>query len=211
MSPLREGESFARRADAWPAGREEAFPTVRDRTASDLNRLDDDLPEITLSPSEEDPSLSTTLIVATPPTTLHQISGYLMIPLLAHHTFLHRYLPLTTNLSTFFSFSFVSHSLSSRTYSLLSVLAYSSLTTLATYHTLVGIRVLLDPTAPKSLMPSRRSQGRKTRRGWQVGFVGAVAGVGLGLAKLAVGGKKVKGPEWIGKKYDGVLRQGWGM
>jgi succinate dehydrogenase/fumarate reductase cytochrome b subunit len=142
---------------------------------------------------------------------LHQITGSLLIPLTLHHVRLHRFLPSHHALSSFFSYSFVSFSLApSSPYRYVSTIAYGLLASLATYHALVGLRILWDPTAPRSLMPRRsdRKKGVTRGRGWQVGMVGIVGGVGLGVARIAGSGK---GPEWIGKRYAGVLRQGWGF
>lgn len=141
-----------------------------------------------------------------PPISLHQITGYLLLPLAAHHAYLHRLLPSSpsppiSSLSpTLFSYSFVSYSLSS-SHALASSIAYVAVLSIGSYHALAGIRRLADPTAPRGLR--RRRDGRN---GWRVAYVGVVGGVGIGLARLASEGRGV--PEWMGRRYEEVLRRG---
>lgn len=110
------------------------------------------------------------------------------------------------NLTNLFSYSFVTHSLSSP-YRLLSAISYAGLGGLAAYHSLTGLRLMWDPTAPRGL-GRRRSERTSAPNSWRVVFVGLVAGVGLGVVKIA---RSPLPPSWIGRKYDGVLRRGWSL
>lgn len=146
-----------------------------------------------------------------PPISLHQVTGYLLLPLTLHHAYLHRLLPSSptppiSSLSpTLLSYSFVSYSLSS-SHALASSIAYISLLSVGSYHALAGIRRLADPTAPRGLVKKRRREGRRGVNGWRVAYAGVMGGVGIGLARLASEGSGV--PEWMGRRYEEVLRRG---
>ncbi|GAA5833319.1 hypothetical protein JCM11251_005202 [Rhodosporidiobolus azoricus] len=159
----------------------------------------------------------------------HQKTGYLLILPLVHHLYLHRLLPSSpfppiSSLSpSFFSFSFPALALThSSTYlRLSSAVGYASVTLLASYHGLVGWRILLDPTAPRSLAPRRRRSGEKDGlrqkitmgREWQATWVALVAGVGVGTARIAgyLGAERsVKLPDFVARRMEHVLRKGMG-
>ncbi|GAA5888230.1 hypothetical protein JCM6882_000330 [Rhodosporidiobolus microsporus] len=165
-----------------------------------------------------------------PVPNFHQKTGYLLLLPLLHHAYLHRLLPSSplppiSSLSpSFFSFSFPALALTHPHLPLriASAAGYASVTLLAAYHGLVGWRVLLDPTAPRSLKPRRRRAGEKdgwsrtvTRgREWQAAWVALVAGVGVGTARIAgyLGAERsVRLPEFVARRMDFVLRKGMGM
>ncbi|GAA5852986.1 hypothetical protein JCM5353_001133, partial [Sporobolomyces roseus] len=170
---------------------------------------------------------STSSIV--PPLTTHHITGYALIPIVIHHLYVHRILPSSplppiSSLSpSFFNYTFTALSLthSSPYLRIASTLSYASLASLATYHALVGWRILLDPTAPRSLQPKRPKAGPPSRRRkitkgreWQAVWTAVVVGLGVGTARIAggLGGERIgTNPEWIAKRMDYVLRRGWGV
>jgi hypothetical protein len=173
-------------------------------------------------------SPSSSSIFPTP--NFHQKTGYLLIPFVLHHAYLHRLLPASpfppiSSLSpAFFSYAFTSLSLnhSSPLIVALSALSYTGVTLLATYHGLLGWRILLDPTAPHSLSPRRKRAGekdglrRKITRGreWQAAWLALVTGVAVGTARIAghLGGEKnVKVPDFVARRMEFVLRKGFGM
>ncbi|GAA6063447.1 hypothetical protein JCM10212_005620 [Sporobolomyces blumeae] len=167
--------------------------------------------------------------------TTHHLMGYALIPLVTHHLWLHRLVPSSplppiSSLSpSFFNYTFTAHSLThpSTLVRTLSTVAYASLASIATYHALVGWRLLLFPTAPRSLAPSRprsdRPLSRRRRvtkgREWQAGWCALVVGLGVGTARIAgrLGGERIVGtggkvggtPDWILKRMDVVLRRGF--
>ncbi|GAA6000986.1 hypothetical protein JCM10207_007360 [Rhodosporidiobolus poonsookiae] len=159
----------------------------------------------------------------------HQKTGYLLIPFLAHHAYVHRLLPSSpfppiSSLSpSFFSYSFTALSLNHDSLYLrcASAATYAGVTLLATYHGLVGWRILLDPTSPRSLKPRRKRAGEKDsvlgralRRGWQASWIVLVSSVGVGAARIAgyLGGERtVKIPEFVARRMDLVLRKGFAL
>ncbi|GAA5875273.1 hypothetical protein JCM16303_000565 [Sporobolomyces ruberrimus] len=178
-------------------------------------------------PSSTSSTSSNSLI---PPITTHQKTGYVLIPIVLHHLYVHRLLPSSplppiSSLSpSFFNYTFTSLSLnhSSLYLRIASTLSYASLASIATYHAIVGLRILYDPTAPRSLQPKRPKAGppsrrRKLWRGreWQGVWTAVVVGLGVGTARIAgkLGGEKMVGtnPEWITRKMDYVLKKGWGV
>ncbi|GAA5931650.1 uncharacterized protein JCM15063_001527 [Sporobolomyces koalae] len=192
----------------------------------ELEQLDE-LPELPLvrdSILDEDE-----LVPRTPRLTSHQITGYVLVPIVWHHLYLHRILPasplppISALSPSFFNYTFTSVSLnhSSLVLRSLSTMAYASLASIATYHAIVGIRILSDPTAPRSLQPKRPKSGPESRRRrltrgreWQAVWIAVVTGVGIGTARIAgyLGGERIVGtPNWIHSRMDHVLRKGWGM
>ncbi|BGP13982.1 hypothetical protein JCM10213_005568 [Rhodosporidiobolus nylandii] len=159
----------------------------------------------------------------------HQAAGYALVPFLLHHAYVHRLLPASpfppiSSLSpSFFSYSFPALALNHQDIVLRigSAISYAAVTGLATYHGLVGWRILLDPTAPRSLKPRRRRAGEKDGlrrkvtggREWQATWVALVAGVSVGTARIAgyLGGERtVKVPRFVAERMDYVLRKGFG-
>ncbi|GAA5900475.1 uncharacterized protein JCM6883_002856 [Sporobolomyces salmoneus] len=182
---------------------------------------------------EEDvvvPSASKSLSTI-PRLTSHQATGYALIPIVFHHLYVHRILPSSplppiSSLSpSFFNYSFTSLSLnhSSLYLRIASTLSYASLASIATYHALVGLRILSDPTAPRSLAPKRPKVGPPSRRRritkgreWQAVWMAVVVGLGVGTARIAgkLGGEGiVRGgnPDWIARRMEYVLKKGWGV
>ncbi|GAA5901473.1 hypothetical protein JCM8208_001812 [Rhodotorula glutinis] len=161
--------------------------------------------------------------------TFHQATGYALLPFVLHHVWLHRLLPASpeppiSSLSpSFFNYTFSSLALnhSNVVVRLGSAASYAALTGLATYHGLVGARILLSPIAPRSLGPRRKRAGerdsvrRKVTQGreWQAAWVAAVVGVSVGTARIAgyLGGDKhgVRTPDFIARRMDYVLRRGF--
>lgn len=161
--------------------------------------------------------------------TFHQATGYALLPFVLHHVWLHRLLPASpeppiSSLSpSFFNYTFSSLALnhSNLVVRLGSAASYAALTSLATYHGLVGVRILLPPIAPRSLAPRRKRAGerdsvrRKVTHGreWQAAWAAAVVGVTVGTARIAgyLGGEKhgVRTPDFIARRMDFVLRRGF--
>lgn len=137
--------------------------------------------------------------------TIQHVTGYLLIPIALHHSWLHRLLPATQihkHLSpTLISYSFVSYSLS-KSYALVSAIGYASVLSLGSYHSLSGIRRILFPISPIGL--GRRTE--KDSQAWKVGFVGLLATVGLGVVRLSADRTT---PNWLGKRFDAVLVDGF--
>ena len=192
------------------------------------------------SPPGQGGLISTLKSIPTP--NLHQRAGYLILPLVLHHAYVHRILPYKSSLTAFFSYSFVSHSLSPRSYpssvshsstrvsglsKLAHGLSYGLLTVGVTWHALVGLRIISFPTSPRSLRKSSNnktkqmnkvvdtidndsSAGQVTQVGvseWRVAYSAVVASVGLGIVRMVTSGHQV--PDWLGVKYDEILRRGW--
>jgi len=199
----------------------------------EMDQLDAELVEIKNDQTleiEEDivvPSARNSSII--PPLTTHHMTGYALIPIVIHHLYIHRILPSSplppiSSLSpSFFNYTFTALSLthSSPYLRIASTLSYASLASLATYHALVGWRILLDPTAPRSLQQKRPKAGpisrrRKITKGreWQAVWTALVVGLGVGTVRIAggLGGERIgTNPEWIAKRMDYVLRRGWGV
>lgn len=197
-------------AFAASAHGEDELPSFKERTTSQLQELDalaaDELP----APSGSTSSLP--VPSTSPPLTLHHLTGYLLIPLTLQHLTLHRLLPLKYNLTSFLSYSFVSRALNAGSwgrYRLPSAVGYALLTAVTTWHAFVGVRILWDPTAPRGLGRRRNEKEGGAPNGWQGGWVALLAGVGVGVARIATSGG-ARGPEWIGRKFDLVQRVGWG-
>ncbi|KAI5479651.1 hypothetical protein MNV49_003161 [Pseudohyphozyma bogoriensis] len=158
-----------------------------------------------------------TLLTFLGPITLLHTTGYVLVPLTLSHINLHRLLPslsappISSLSPTLFSYSFTSYSLNSRLHRLRSSLSYGLLVTIAGYHVIAGMRRYIDPTSPRGLRPRRGEEGegrvgKVKRHGWQAAYGGVVAGVGLGLVRLALEGAAV--PAFLARKYDAVLTGG---
>lgn len=141
------------------------------------------------------------------PVSLQHLTGYFLIPIALHHSYLHRILPASNkhlSLSpTLLSYSFVSYSLSS-SYALLSAISYATVLSLGSYHALSGLRRILYPMAPRGL-------GRRTIEGggkgiWMISYGVTVFSVLVGVARLAGEGGT---PRWLGRRYHDVLREGF--
>lgn len=204
----------------------------------ELKDLDvENVPLPTTSPGSPEEAVAEAEIVApsgssststVPPLTTHQATGYVLIPIVFHHLYLHRILPSSplppiSSLSpSFFNYSFTSFSINHPSLYLktASTLSYAALASLAAYHALVGLRILYDPTAPRSLQPKRPRVGPPSRRRkltkgkeWQGVWTSLVLALGIGTARIAgkFGGERLGDtPEWIVKKMDYVLKSAWG-
>ncbi|GAA5862123.1 hypothetical protein JCM8547_007746 [Rhodosporidiobolus lusitaniae] len=165
----------------------------------------------------------------TPP-NLHHKTGYALLPFVLHHAYLHRLLPsspfppISALSPSFFNYSFTALSLnhSNPFLRFASIVGYAGVTLLGTYHALVGWRILLDPTAPRSLASRRKRAGEKVswvrrltgKREWQAAWVALVAAIAGGTARIAgfAGGERsVKVPEFVARRMQYVLRRGMGM
>ncbi|GAA5839834.1 hypothetical protein JCM3766R1_004626 [Sporobolomyces carnicolor] len=170
-------------------------------------------------------------ISVVPRLTSHQATGYALVPIVLHHLYVHRILPSSrlapiSSLSpSFFNYSFTALALNHESVYLrvASTVSYAALASVATYHALVGLRILSDPTAPRSLAPKRSKAGqpskrRKVTKGreWQAVWTAVVVGVGVGTARIAgrLGGERIasgSNPAWIAKRMDYVLKKGWAV
>ncbi|SCV69506.1 BQ2448_2526 [Microbotryum intermedium] len=213
-------------------GEDSNLPTFASSSATttddfDADRLDDEDPESFPSAVVTKQVETAAIPVSSAPLAPQHLAGYLLIPFVIHHSILHRILPLKQNLTPFFSYSFVGYSLTQSAPLLraISVIGYAGVAGLGVYHALAGIRVMSDPTAPRSLRPRSRARSDEDgeageglaeaqlgRRAWQVAYVSIVTTMGVGVARIAMstsGAGKV--PVWLVGKYDRVLRQGVGM
>ncbi|EGU12392.1 Proteophosphoglycan ppg4 [Rhodotorula toruloides ATCC 204091] len=215
-----------------PGEVEDELPTMTKATEVEKNLVEGEVEELeaelvaTTTNDEElvvPASVSPAPLVPLP--TFHQTMGYALIPFVAHHAWLHRLLPssplppIFALSPSFFNYSFTAFSLrhDSPLLKYGSAVCYAAVVGLGTYHGLVGWRILLDPTAPRSLAPSRRRPGGKDRRvlhgrEWQAAWVTLVAGVSVGAARIAgyLGGERsVRVPDFVVKRMDFVLRRGF--
>ncbi|BGO89683.1 hypothetical protein NBRC10512_002612 [Rhodotorula toruloides] len=215
-----------------PGEVEDELPTMTKATEVEKNLVEDEVEELeaelvaTTTNDEElvvPASVSPAPLVPLP--NFHQAMGYALIPFVAHHAWLHRLLPssplppIFALSPSFFNYSFTAFSLrhDSPLLKYGSAVCYAAVVGLGTYHGLVGWRILFDPTAPRSLRPSRRRPGGKDRRvlhgrEWQAAWITLVAGVSVGAARIAgyLGGERtVKVPDFVAKRMDFVLRRGF--
>ncbi|GAA6026931.1 hypothetical protein JCM8097_005973 [Rhodosporidiobolus ruineniae] len=232
LQVLRRLEWRKLRREEVKALARESVKNVRFAVADEVEDMVDEAEVVATTTADEEVVVRSTNSTSSslfPTPNFHQKTGYLLVPFLLHHLWVHRLLPSSpfppiSSLSpSFFSYSFVSLSLSHSSPLLryASAFAYTATTLLATYHGLVGWRVLLDPTAPRSLAPRRKRAGEKVgflrrltgRREWQAAWVALVAGVAVGTARIAgyLGGERtVKVPEFVARRMEYVLRRGFG-
>lgn len=214
-----------------------ASEVERDLAVDEVDELEGEL--VATTTTDEELVVPSAVPAATGPLvplpTFHQATGYVLVPFVLHHAWLHRLLP-SSPLPPISSLSpdLLNYSLTAMALNhqngvirLGSALCYAALTSLATYHGLVGTRILLSPIAPRSLGPSRRpkrddsgaspSLARRVTRGreWQAAWVAGVVGLGVGTARIAgyLGGERggVRMPEFIARRMDHVLRVGFGQ
>lgn len=158
-----------------------------------------------------------------PTPSLHARAGYALLPVAGLHVYLHRVLPSSDWMSfSFVGFALGGGSgqqsrqsrsrLSSASGSssqavaqqdhisnwgmAANVLAYGSLISIAAYHALVGLKVILYP------MDARKLDGRPK---WKGAYVALVSAVGVGAARIATSMDQT--PGWIAAKYLDVLRK----
>ncbi|GAA5996346.1 uncharacterized protein JCM10292_007548 [Rhodotorula paludigena] len=227
----RELASLSNGAEDELPGLSKATELEKDLVADEVDELEAEL--VATTTADEELVVPAAVPASTAPLfpvpNVHQRTGYLLAPLVLHHAWMHRLLPAsplppTLSLSpSFFNYSFTSLALNhdSLILRLGSAASYAALTALATYHGLVGWRILLDPTSPRSLRPARRYPGQKGSRvrkvtggrEWQAAWVGLVAGVAMGTARIAgfLGGEKggVALPAFVAKRMEYVLRRGF--
>lgn len=175
----------------------------------DVNESQEDVDELAEAPPTPAaaaviPSPSSALSTFLGPITLTHLTGYILIPLTLSHAFHHRILPSSpappiSSLSpTLLSFSLVAYALSTPSHRVKAALGYAAILGVAGYHALSAMRRLVDPMAPKGLKPKRGKRG-VAARGWQVGYGGGVAVVGLGVARLAIEGGVAP---WLGRRFE---------
>lgn len=205
------------------------LPALTKRTEGEKNLAEDELEEaeaelIATTTDDEElvvPAAKPATSVF-PPLTAHHRTGYILLPFLAHHAWVHRLLPASplppiSSLSpSFFNYSFTAFSLTHDSLLLraASTMSYAAVAGLATYHALVGWRIMLDPTAPRSLAPSRRKRASAFGGGreWQAAWLTLVGGLAVGTARIAgyLGGERIgQTPAFVTKRMDYVLRRGY--
>ncbi|GAA5874251.1 hypothetical protein JCM3774_000920 [Rhodotorula dairenensis] len=221
-----------------PGHVEDELPALAQRTELEKDLVEDDLEEaeaelVATTTTDEEIVVPASKAAAPvfPVPNVHQWTGYLLIPFLAHHAWVHRLLPASplpsiSSLSpSFFNYSFTALSLTHDSLFLRagSAISYAAVAGLATYHGLVGWRIMLDSTAPRSLAPRRRkrrsadshtslvhqlTQGRE----WQSAWITLVTGLAVGTARIAgyLGGERIGSlPQFVTKRMDFVLRRGF--
>lgn len=88
-----------------------------------------------------------------------------------------------------------------------SAVAYTLLTSLATWHALVGIRSISSGRRVQSLKAQGRLRPTNGFDLWQVSYASIMAGVGLGVVRIvATSGQQ---PAWIARGWERILRHGW--
>lgn len=206
--------------DAEKSVGSELDATVQRRASLGRPDDEDELLEDEIRAFEEIAPASAQAATTTPaldllgPFNLSHLTGYVLIPMVLKHGFLHRILPSFSSAPflslspTLFSYSFVSYSLSAPSHRTKSAIAYTAILVVAGYHAISGLRRIIDPMAPRGLRPKRAQEGegvvgKVRRRGWQGVYLGGVVAVGIGMARLAAEGNGV--PLWIGRKYEAVL------
>lgn len=220
-----------------PGRVEDELPALAKRTEfekdlvveNDLEETEAELVATTTSDEEIVVPASKAAAPLFPMPNVHQRTGYLLIPFLAHHAWVHRLLPASplppiSSLSpSFFNYSFTALSLTHESLVLRagSAIGYAAVAGLATYHGLVGWRIMLDSTAPRSLAPRRKrsteshnSLAYQLTRGreWQAAWIALVTGLAVGTARIAgyLGGERIgQLPSFVTKRMDHVLRRGF--
>lgn len=220
-----------------PGRVEDELPALAKRTELEKDLVEDDLEEteaelVATTTSDEEivvPASKAAAAPLFPVPNVHQRTGYLLIPFLAHHAWVHRLLPASplppiSSLSpSFFNYSFTALSLTHESLVLRagSAIGYAAVAGLATYHGLVGWRIMLDSTAPRSLGPRRKESTEShnsliyqlTRgREWQAAWIALVTGLAIGTARIAgyLGGERIgQLPSFVTKRMDYVLRRGF--
>lgn len=125
--------------------------------------------------------------------SLHSLTGFLLVPAVAIHAWVHRILPAKKGVSpSFLSYQFVTYSLA--TYPITSWGAYAFLGLAGTYHAVAGMRATASGRRKAARLPAGAAG--------QAGYVAVAATLGLGLVNLA--GQDV--PLWLGKRYLDVLQ-----
>lgn len=122
----------------------------------------------------------------------HARAGYLLVPIVAAHSFVHRIRPKQAGISpALLSYQFVVHSL--HTSPVFSWVAYSLIAVVGTWHSLAGMRKIV-------------SRGRKPAAlqtsSWRGGWAAIIASMGVGLARLHA---EAPIPLWLAKRYDPLL------
>ncbi|KAG0665898.1 hypothetical protein C6P46_005992 [Rhodotorula mucilaginosa] len=220
-----------------PGRVEDELPALAKRTELEKDLVEDDLDEaeaelVATTTSDEEivvPASKAAAAPLFPLPNVHERTGYLLIPFLAHHAWVHRLLPASplppiSSLSpSFFNYSFTALSLTHESLILRagSAVSYAAVAGLATYHGLVGWRIMLDSTAPRSLAPRRKRSTEShnslihqlTRgREWQAAWIALVTGLAVGTARIAgyLGGERIgQLPSFVTKRMEYVLRRGF--
>lgn len=217
---------------------EDELPALAGRTELEKDLVEDDLEEteaelVATTTSDEEivvPASKAAAAPLFPVPNVHQRTGYLLIPFLAHHAWVHRLLPASplppiSSLSpSFFNYSFTALSLTHESLVLRagSAIGYAAVAGLATYHGLVGWRIMLDSTAPRSLAPRRKRSTASSHssllyqltrgREWQAAWIALMTGLAVGTARIAgyLGGERIgQLPSFVTKRMDYILRRGF--
>lgn len=136
----------------------------------------------------------------------HSLTGFLLVPVVAGHSWSHRILPAKKGVSpSLLSYQFVSYSLAK--YPVTSWLSYGILTLATTYHAAGGLRMILSDLPQLSVR--RKAARLPDNKAAQAGYAGVVGGVGIGLFNLA----RISGdvPAWLGRRYAEVLQSAYGF
>lgn len=126
--------------------------------------------------------------------SLHSLTGFLLVPAVAAHAWIHRILPAKRGISpSFLSYQYVSFSLAS--YPITSWVAYTFLSLAGTYHAISGARAIASGRRKAARLPDGVAG--------QAGFAAVAGSLGLGLVNLA----SQDVPLWLGKRYLDVLQE----
>ena len=149
----------------------------------------------------------------------HAKAGWTLVGLVAHHVASHRLVPARWGLSpSFFSYDIVPRALSSGSLArrTLAAVSYAALVGAASYHALVGVRMLSGATrstrtglAPKpdevtSVAGERGMTRRVKRQSWRMGYAALVGSAGLGIVRLANDVPFI--PRALAQDYDRLLQ-----
>ena len=126
--------------------------------------------------------------------SLHSLTGFLLVPAVAAHAWIHRILPAKRGVSpTFLSYQFTSYSLA--IYPITRWVAYAFLSLAGTYHAISGARAIVSGRRKVARLPAGIAG--------QAGFAAVAGSLGIGLVSLA--GQDV--PLWLGKRYLEILQE----
>lgn len=218
-----------------PGQVEDELPTLAHRTEGEKDLAEEELEEteaelVATTTTDEEIVVPASKSAAPlfPIPNFHQRTGYLLLPFLAHHAWVHRLLPasplppISALSPSFFNYSFTALSLTHDSVLLRagSAISYATVAGLATYHGLVGWRIMLDSAAPRSLAPKRKRADDKTSRmrrvttggrEWQAAWIALVSGLAVGTARIAgyLGAERIEVPAFVAKRMDYVLRRGF--
>lgn len=143
----------------------------------------------------------------------HSIAGFILTPLLAIHSYKHRWYPSQLGISpAFIDYGYVVHGL--HVQPAMSVLGYGSILLAGAYHWIAGLRKItsggpFNSTSSSMLqcLHARSRAGKKRALLHELAFQGAfaavLASVGLGMARLAL--EQNNHPSVLLAKWDAIL------